>query len=523
VILRLNSVVGFIVGVLFLFFPLLYYIYSTRTPALPCRIRNMRGIALLAHTILVAGASVGPGRQQDIPVTPAAAEAFNAARRLQQSGDLQGAEREYMASLRHTPDFPHALTALADLRMDAGRLDEAEKMYVQIVRVHPAWAPAASSLGFLYMEAGHMDKAIEQLSRVVALNPTASALLNLGAVQKQAGHLPEAIISYRQAREADPAEPRGAYNLGNALYAHGDLAAAIEQYRESNRLNPAHTDSLNNLANALRDAGDRAGSLRTLEQAVALDPLNVAALCNLGGLYYDTDDFAKSLDILDRALALAPSVPEVICSRANTLHRLNETAAAIGEYRRVVEALPHVPAYRRGLADLLSAAGHLDEAVAHFESAHRHGGGEEATGPDAAAVLTGQAEVYRKQGDLARAIDLYKRATAAHPADPRIHMNAAVVLADERRLAEALPMFRTAVALKPDDALVPPPTPPLPAPPRPLSPSPSSPPSCCAPLRSGHSGVNRDTPPLPSFLFLCPSLARCIQFWGETLVDILLW
>ena len=28
---------------------------------------------------------------------------------------------------------------------------------------------------------------------------------------------------------ADPAEPRCAYNLGNALYAHGDLTAAIAQ------------------------------------------------------------------------------------------------------------------------------------------------------------------------------------------------------------------------------------------------------------------------------------------------------
>ena len=136
-------------------------------------------------------------------------------------------------------------------------------------------------------------------------------------------------ILQARARASDPTEPRGAYNLGNALYAFGDLTAAIEQYRDSNRLNPAHTDSLNNMANALRDAGDRDGSQRTLEQAVTLDPSNVAALCNLGGLYYETENFEKSLQMLDRALALSPSVPEVICSRANTLNRLNQSAKAI--------------------------------------------------------------------------------------------------------------------------------------------------------------------------------------------------
>ena len=412
-------------------------------------------LSVLALVLALALASGVAGLEpRDIPVAPAAADAFNLARRLVQAGDLPGAEREYVAAIRHTPDFPHALTALADLRLDMGRTAEAEKMYLQVIRSHPTWFQAASSLGFLYMEAGVMDKAIQQLARVATMNPSASALLNLGAAQKQAGNLPDAIASYRRARLADPAEPRGAYNLGNALYAHGDFSAAIEQYRESSRLNPTHTDSLNNMANALRDAGDRAGSQRTLEQAVALDPSNVAALCNLGGQYYDIDDFGKSLHILDRALALAPLVPEVICSRANTLHRLNQTDVAIAEYTRVVEGLPTVQAYRRGLADLLSAAGRLQEAVAQFESAFTHGGGDAGRGPDAAAVLSGLAEAYRKQGNASRAIEMYQKAATAHPADPRIHMNAAVVLADERRLAEAIPSFRHAIALKPDDPLV---------------------------------------------------------------------
>ena len=179
---------------------------------------------LLLFLLLVVG-----GRPREINVTPEASEAFHAARRYQQAGDAQGAEREYKRAIKHSPEFPHALTALADLIMDTGRAAEAEKMYLQVLRSHPTWIAAASSLGFLYMEGGKIHKAVEQLSYVAAINPSASALLNLGAAQKQAGNLPAAIASYSRARQADPAEPRGAYNLGNALYAHGDLTAAIAQ------------------------------------------------------------------------------------------------------------------------------------------------------------------------------------------------------------------------------------------------------------------------------------------------------
>ena len=303
---------------------------------------------LLLGALLVLARVLAGAAERDIPVSPEAAEAFNAARRLQQTGDAASAEREFVRALRHTPDFPHAQTALADLRMDAGRAGEAEALYTQVLKRHPAWLAAASSLGFLYLETGRLDQAVGQLSHAAALNPAGSTLLNLGAAQKQAGDLPGAIATYRRARRAEPAEPRGAYNLGNALYANGDLAGAIAQYREAHKLNPAHTDTLNNMANALRDAGDGTGARRALERAAAVDPANVAALCNLGGMYLESGDLDHSLQALDAALRLAPSLPEVVCSRANTLHKLNQTSAAIAEYQRVVAEMPDVLAYRRG-------------------------------------------------------------------------------------------------------------------------------------------------------------------------------
>ena len=126
---------------------------------------------LLLGGLLVLARVLAGAAERDIPVSPEAAEAFNEARRLQQTGDAASAEREFVRALRHTPDFPHAQTALADLRMDAGRAGEAEALYTQVLKRHPAWLAAASSLGFLYLETGRLDEAVGQLSHAAALNP----------------------------------------------------------------------------------------------------------------------------------------------------------------------------------------------------------------------------------------------------------------------------------------------------------------------------------------------------------------
>ena len=54
---------------------------------------------------------------------------------------------------------------------------------------------------------------------------------------------------------------------------------------------------------------------------------------------------------------------------------------------------------------------------------------------------------------LSAAIERYKMAAAANPTDARALMNAAVVLADERRLTEAVPLFRQASLSTPDAPL----------------------------------------------------------------------
>ncbi|KAJ1475169.1 hypothetical protein T484DRAFT_1829456 [Baffinella frigidus] len=66
----------------------------------------------------------------------------------------------------------------------------------------------------------------------------------------------------------------------------------------------------------------------------------------------------------------------------------------------------HVAAARFGMGRLAALQGHLDEAVASFEKSIEAGGDALAAN---AGTLAALAQVFRRKGDLSRALDLYSR------------------------------------------------------------------------------------------------------------------
>eukprot|EP00961_Rhodomonas_salina_P219542 2967394-Rhodomonas_salina.2 len=144
----------------------------------------------------------------DIHVAPEAADAYHKARQLQDQGDLNGAEKEYLNAVAYSPQFPHALSALADVWLDMGRLSEAEQGYIRTLQVFPAWFTAANSLGFLYMNQGRMSEAVKVLRNAVASAPDSiQTRLNLGVMQvihiarllEAAWQLPVILLPFKKA------------------------------------------------------------------------------------------------------------------------------------------------------------------------------------------------------------------------------------------------------------------------------------------------------------------------------------
>ncbi len=116
-----------------------------------------------------------------LPVDPAVQRAFDDARRALAAGQVQQAERGFLALTRSNPELggPHADLGL--IYRQAGKLPEAVAELEQAVRSSPQQAVYLNQLGVAYRQQGQFDKAHEAYEKAIALAPDyAAATLNLG-------------------------------------------------------------------------------------------------------------------------------------------------------------------------------------------------------------------------------------------------------------------------------------------------------------------------------------------------------
>lgn len=159
-----------------------------------------------------AGVPAAPKQEAPPPVDPAAARAFDAARR-----------------------------ALA-----AGRTAEAERGFVALTKSHPELAGPHANLALIHRQAGKYAEAIAALERAVQLAPGRADLHNqLGITYRMAGEFGKARAAYERAIEADPNYALAWLNLGilEDLYLW-DRARALALYERYLALAPAGDENV---------------------------------------------------------------------------------------------------------------------------------------------------------------------------------------------------------------------------------------------------------------------------------------
>ncbi len=101
------------------------------------------------------------------------------------------------------------------------------------VTLQPDNAKLWSSLGGIYMANGNVQQAANAFKRSLAIEPSYSALSNLGTLNYQIGDHAEAATLYRQAAGLDEKDFRIWGNIGDALAAQGHDAEAARHYRRA--------------------------------------------------------------------------------------------------------------------------------------------------------------------------------------------------------------------------------------------------------------------------------------------------
>ena len=186
-------------------------------------------------------------------MTPA--EAFVAAVRHHQAGQLAEADRLYGAVLAAEPTHAHALHLRGALAHAGGRHQDAVDL-IERALAREEQPDFHYNIGLALSALGRRREAADHWARAVALNPDhAAARLNLGNALREDGRVDEAIAQHRAAAQLWPQAAPAHNGLGLSLARAGRHDEAIAHYDRAIRLQPGFVEPCLNLALAFRALG----------------------------------------------------------------------------------------------------------------------------------------------------------------------------------------------------------------------------------------------------------------------------
>ncbi|MEZ4423139.1 MAG: tetratricopeptide repeat protein [Gemmatimonadota bacterium] len=176
--------------------------------------------------------------------------------RARATSALQQSERAYAKALEIAPGDPRILSALGQLRSQAGDLAGAIDAFRGSLAADAAQPLVQVNLGVALEAAGDPAGARRALEDAARLDPhEALAWFNLGNLHQRAGRLPDAAEAYARAVAADPGLGRGQFELARTLLRLQRFQEALPHARRAVEFMPDHAPSRQMLADLERALG----------------------------------------------------------------------------------------------------------------------------------------------------------------------------------------------------------------------------------------------------------------------------
>lgn len=244
-------------------------------------------------------------------------------------------------------DDPKRLIALdAELqaatdRYNAGDLPGAISAAESVVRRRPGMSRALVQLGALQREAGRLGDGIANLSRALALAPEdqeTAALL--GAYLNEAGRSKQALALLEPFASRPDVDVDVLTAKGIALAKTGRTGEARATFERIRQIDPTAAPALLNISTLQLAGGDHAGARASLEAALALNPRLARAHNALGVIAAETGHADEAIEHWRRALELEPRELDTVYNLGRVLWREGRTADARPYLERFVREAP---------------------------------------------------------------------------------------------------------------------------------------------------------------------------------------
>lgn len=209
--------------------------------------------------------------------------------------------------------------------------------------------------------------------------------------------------------KADPKEAAKTYlEKGNQQLARQQLPEAIIEYRRAVQADPRLGEARLQLAHAYAKTGDGANALREYARAAELLPDDTAAQVKAGNFMLLAGRFDDAKGLADRMLARDPNTVEAQILLSNSLAGLKDLDGAIAAFERAVSMDPNRSATYSELGSAQLLSGNQAAAEAAFRTAI-------ATDPNSANAHLSFANFLWATRDAAQAEQEMKRALQIEP------------------------------------------------------------------------------------------------------------
>jgi tetratricopeptide (TPR) repeat protein len=231
-------------------------------------------------------------------------------------------------------------------------------------RVGAATLPGFGELGAMANSARFAEMENAALG-ILAVKPQSGlAWKALSVAQQMQGK--HALPALQRAAEALPSDPEVHNNLGAAQRRAGRLADAVASFRRAIALNANFAEVHNNLGNALNDLGRLDDAVQAFRRALQLKPDFAKALCNLAGVLQDQGKLEEAAACYRQAIASQPTYAEAHTGMAILQRLQSRPGEAEGSCRRALELNANLTAAVTLFAELLADRGEFATSEQQF-------------------------------------------------------------------------------------------------------------------------------------------------------------
>ncbi len=275
------------------------------------------------------------------------------------------------------------------------------------------------------------------------------ALYDLGYIELESGHAPEAETDLRRALKAQPELPQAQIALGRALAAQNKPDEAIAAWRTvtgSTTASPAlHAEAYRAIAATQADRKDYESARNALVEALKLTPETPADTLLAAQLAEAMDDSAAAAAEYRKVLASAPGNVAASAALGRILRSQEKYPEAETVLRDALKASPDNVILEAQLASTLALEDKAPEAITLLKAAH-------ARDPQNQAITRLLADIANQQGaDPALAVDLNTELLKAQPGDPVLLAALGASLIRAQRYPEAITALKQSLAAGPDN------------------------------------------------------------------------